>query len=193
MLLIAEVRIGVHGEELGDIVVIAGIVPPPTGITSQPLAHHGEVRIVGYRPHVAASDVYAHLLGHAAQGIEEALALFRRDPREGIELRHIVQGAHGISRRSFRPIPSRIHALLQLCQAVCAQLQRSIIRRHTHIIHKDAELPYAQRVHIAKLMHNLIHHLLVVGISECRSRVNGPDEVHLHGLPRLCDVTQHIL
>ena len=61
MCLIAEVGVGVHHEQLGGVLVIAGIVPPPTHLTPNPLAYKGKIAVIWHRPYVLPCDIDIYL------------------------------------------------------------------------------------------------------------------------------------
>ena len=193
MFLVAEVGVCVCNEELGHVVVVAGIVPPPAGFASEPFAHDADILCVRHRPYGATSDIYTHLCRNVAQGGEETLALFSVHPREGVELRHVVKRFHRICRVRSGFIPAGIDTLLQFCESVGSEAQQGIVRRHTDIVHKHTELTNAQLVHSLKLMHNLIQDLVVCRVGEGRSRMYSPDEIDLVGTCHGREVSHHIL
>ena len=191
--LVVKVAVGIKQEELVHVVVVAGIVPPPCHIASEPSAHLGGIVTVGDGPHRASSDVNVYLRRCAAQRLEELLCLGLAHPRIGIELRHVMEGLHGVGRVRLFGVPLLVDELLQPCETVGSEPEHRFVIGHAYIIDEDPELTHAELVHVGILRHDLVEHVGLCSIGESLSRVDRPDEVYLALMCHVSDRAQHVL
>ena len=193
MLLVVEVGIHVAHEELVHVVVVAGVVPPPSHLASEPFAHDGGILVVGHRPDVLAGNVYHRLLWRGVQRMEEPAGLLLAHPRVGVELRHVVERLHGVGRCRALAVPPLVHELLQRGKPPRADVEARRVVGHAAVVDEHAKLAHAELVHRLILLHYLVEHAVALGVEEGGTRVDGPDEVDLVGGGHLCHVPHHVL
>ena len=186
-----EIIVHVRRIDLSIRIVIARIVPPPSGRTLQFFAHHVEIAAIGHGPHAPTGDIDRDFIGSLGQSVVETLAIGLAHPTEGVHLRHEVQRAHAIFGLCRLAVPLLVDGGLQGGEMIGVGFTVGFRLGHTDIVHKDGELAHTEIVHTRVLVHDAIHHIGI--FHETIARVDRPNEIHFRVLRCRRDFANHIL